>query len=330
MCSSDLQLTYSDVEADALSSIGSSSDSALAASSSEDIVGAAGLTDSSTKSATPISTKLTVSDTHYDKSATQFKVTLKDKSGKALANQKISLKVNKKSYTAYTNANGVASFKTERLTAGTYTVALTYGGSSDYSSSSLSKKVKVNKDETTIDAKSKRYIHTNKKGSFTVTLKSKHNALLKNKKITFTYNGKKVTSKTNAKGKATITIPVLAKGTYKLEFKYGGSANYYAKSGSAKLVVSDATTKLTSSIKVVTYKDGSKFKVKLTNAKGKALANKNVKIKLNGKTVTYKTNKNGNVYAPLKNIKPGNYLVKYSYLTKEHKSFSSGSNRVII
>lgn len=408
------QLTSNGVEADNLSATSSSSDSVLTVSSSKDMVGAASSNQSSTKSDTPISTKLTVSDTHYGKSATYFKVTLKDNSGNPLTNQKISLKVNKKSYSAYTNNKGVATFKTDSLKVGSYTLALTYGGSSGYSSSSLSKKVKVlssavgsdltktyreassykvtfwkdnsvlsntkvtfkvngktytkttdskgvaslniklsvgkytvtatnpysnekvsnsivvKKEATSVKAKSKTYVHTNKKGSFTVTLKSANGNLLKSKKIIFKYDDKKVTKKTNKNGKATLTIPVLSKGTYKINYVYDGSSNYYAKSGSSKIVVADATTKFTSSLKVVKYNDGSKYRVKLTDANGKALPNKNVKITLDGKTTTYKTTKNGNVKIPLKNLKPGNYVVKYSYLNNGHKDHSSGSNRVVV
>ena len=66
-----------------------------------------------TVSATPAktSTKLTVEDTHYGKSATYFKVTLKDANGNGISNQKISLKVNGVTYTATTNSNGIADRK---------------------------------------------------------------------------------------------------------------------------------------------------------------------------------------------------------------------------
>ena len=90
-----------------------------------------------------VATKLSVSDTSYSKSGTVFKVTLKDNSGKALNNQKISLKVNGKTYSANTNNQGIASIKTAALSVGTYTLSLTYAGNSNYTASSLSKKVKV-------------------------------------------------------------------------------------------------------------------------------------------------------------------------------------------
>lgn len=399
-----------EADQDTLTASSSSADSVIAVSSSDDVVSAA----SSSKSSAPVSTKLSVANTHYDKSATYFKVTLKDNSGNPLKNQKISLKVNKKSYSAYTNANGIALIKATSLKVGTYSVSLSYAGSSGYSSSSLSKKVKVlssavgsdltktyrqtskysvkfwkdndvlanskvtfkvngktytkttdsngvaslniklhvgkytitatnpysgekvsnkiivKKEKTDIGSKAKTYIHANKKGSFSVTLKSKHNDLLVNKKITFTYGDKKVTARTNENGKATITIPVLSRGTYKISYKYKGSDNYYSDSGSAKLVVAKPTTKFTSKIMVVEYKDGSKFKVKLTDSDGKNLANKKVKIKFNGDTKTYTTNKYGNVHVSLKDVKPGNYLVKFYHSTKGAKDYSSGSNRVII
>ena len=90
-----------------------------------------------------VATKLSVSDTSYSKSGTVFKVTLKDNSSKVLTNQKISLKVNGKTYSANTNKQGIASIKTAALSVGTYTLSLTYAGNSNYTASSLSKKVKV-------------------------------------------------------------------------------------------------------------------------------------------------------------------------------------------
>lgn len=408
------QLTSNDVEAvgeNTLSSTISSADSVVAESSSNNIVSAGS---SGIVAASKVSTKLSVSDTHYGKSSTYFDVTLKDSNGKALANQKIILKVNKKSYTGFTNAKGVASIKTESLKVGSYAVSLTYGGTSDYSSSSLSRKVKVlssavgsdltknygyasaykvtfwkdnkvlantqvtfklngktytkktnangvatinvnlavgkhtitatnpysketvshkivvKKEGTKLTSKGKIHVPTNKKNSFKIVLKSKHGELLKNKKVTFTYNNKKVTSKTNKKGEAKITIPVLSEGTYKIKFKFDGNKNFYSASGSAKIVVVNPATKLSSKILVMKYNDGSKFNVKLTNAKGKELANKEVKIKFNGKTTICKTNKHGNAKLSLKDVMPGNYVVKYSHSTSGSKDYSHGSSRIII
>ena len=365
----------------------------------------------SAKSTTP--STITVSDTHYAKSATYFKVTLTDKDG-GIGNQKVSLKVNGKTYTGITDANGVASVKTAALAVGTYSVTVAYAGNSNYSASSLSKKVKVlssvsgsditryygpvsqysvtfwknydalantkvsftvngvtykmttdksgvaslpvnlkpgkyviytsnpysgeklsnnyisKKDSTSLThGSTSTYIAPNKKCSFTVTLKSKHNVLISGKKIVFKYNNKKVTAKTNSNGKATITIPALSKGTYSISYSYDGDNYYSGSSESGKLYVKSSTTKLTSSKLKMTYNDGSKFAVTLKD-NNKVLANKDVKFTLNGKTFTEKTNSKGVAYLTVGNLKPATYTVKYQYLTSGAYNYCHGSNKIIV
>ncbi len=370
----------------------------------------------STVSATPtkVSTKLSVDDTHYGKSATYFKVTLKDATGKSISNQKISFKVNGVTYTAITNSNGIASVKTAALAKGSYDVVIKYSGNSNYADVSLSKKVKVLssvsgsdltkyygpvvqyevtfwknynalantkvsfkvngitytkttdekgvarlpvniapgkyvitttnpysgeklsrncvsiKDKTTLThGSTATYIKPKTKYSFTVTLKSKHGILIKDKNVVFKYNNKKVTVKTNSNGKATLSIPALAKGTYSISYSYSGDKYYSGSSESGKLYVQNPTTKLTSSKLSMQYKDGSKFKVKLTK-NGKALANKNVKVTFNGKSYTVKTNSYGNAYLSVPVVKPATYTVKYQYLTSSYFDYCYGSNKIVV
>ncbi len=403
------------VEDNTLSSSSSSNDNLAAGDSSTDDVIAASTTDQSVKTATAVSTGLSISDTHYAKSATYFDVTLKDNDGNALTEQKIILKVDGKKYSGVTNSKGIASIKTKSLAVGTYTVSLSYEGNSNYSSSSLSKKVKVlsslkgsdltkyygytsqykaqfwkdssvlantkvsfkingktytkttnskgiaklniklsvgkytitinnpyskekasykivvKKDKTTLKpASSKTYVNSHKKGTFSVTLKTKHNVLLKNKKVHFTYNKKTVTVKTNENGKATLTIPVLSEGTYKISYKYDGNKKYHSASGKSKFIVHKATTKVSASTLKMDYNDGSKFKVKLTSSSGKLLVNKTVKIKINGKTYTKTTNSKGLAKFTIKDLKPKIYNVKYYHSKKGAYDYSSGSGKVII
>ena len=93
------------------------------------------------KKATP---KLTTPKKTFKKSVKtkKYTVTLKDNVGKALKNTKVTIKVNKKTYTAKTNSKGVATFKITKLTKkGKYTATVTYKGSSYYNK--LTKKVKI-------------------------------------------------------------------------------------------------------------------------------------------------------------------------------------------
>ena len=361
------------------------------------------------------STNLTAYNTHYSKSGAVFKVALKDVKGNALSNQKISLKVNGKTYSATSNSNGVASFTTANLAVGTYTVAIKYGGSSKYAASSLSKKVQVlsslsgndmnkyygyvsvynvtfykntgvlantkvsftvngktytkttnskgvasldidlppgsyvvsttnpysgeklsnnivvNKDNTTLSHSPKNtYILPNHKYTFTVTLKSKSGVSVSGKKITFTYNNKVVTAKTDENGKASITIPVLSKGTYSISYKYEGDKYYSGSSGSGKLYVRDSTTTLKASDLKMKYNDGSKFSVLVRDSNNKVLANKTVKFTLNGKTYTVNTNAKGIAHLKVGALKPATYTVKYKYSSIGSKDYNYGSNKIVV
>lgn len=361
-----------------------------------------------------VDTKVDVVDTHYSKSATYFKVTLKDTKGNSISNQKISFKVNGVTYTATTDKNGIASVKTAVLSVGSYIAVIKYSGNYKYAPVSLSKKVKVLssvsgsditkyygnvvqysvtfwknynvladtkvsfkvngitytkttdkngvaklpvnlapgkyiittinpysgeklsnnclslKDGTTLThGSTTTYIVPNKKHSFTVTLKSKHGVLIKDKNVVFKYNNKKVTVKTNSEGKATLFIPALSKGTYSISYSYLGDKYYSGSHESGKLYVKNPTTKITSSKLTMQYKDGSKFAVKLTKS-GKVLANKIVKFTFKGKTYTGKTNSKGIAYLTVPTVSPATYTVKYQYLTSSSFDYCQGSNKIVV
>jgi len=297
----------------------SSEESVLSAPVNEDVL-----------KASKVSSSLSVSDTYYDESATSFKVTLQDANGKALANQKITLKVNSKSYTGTTNSNGIANIKTTALAVGTYTVAISYAGSSSVSASSLSKKVKVNKDKTSLSGKSNVYILPYNYYTYYVTLKSANGGPVENCKVYFTYDGKTVTAKTDANGKASTVIPLLAKGTYKITYTFKGNDGLYSSSSSGTIYIKEAANKLVASNLKMTYKDGSKFSVKLTDKNGKVLSGKTITFKLDGKTYTAKTNSKGIAELAIGNLKAGTYQIKYMYSKLGASDYNYEYKKVVI
>ena len=148
-----------------------------------------------------VSTTLNISNTHYDSSATQFRVILQDKNGNNLANKKITLKVNNKVYSGATNKNGAVYIKTSPLAIGSYTISVSFAGDSNYSSSSLSKKVRVlssvkGKDLTKYYSDSNYYSATFWQST----------AYLTNAKVTFNIDGTKYTFTTNSKGVAVAKV----------------------------------------------------------------------------------------------------------------------------
>lgn len=166
-----------------------------------------------------------------------IKVTLKDGSGKVIANRKVKATVNGKTYSAKTNSKGVATFKLTLKTVKTYTVSLKFAGDSYYTASAKSIKVKVIKTKTKLTVPKKTYKRYAKVKKLTATLKDQTGKVIKYKKITFTVNGKKYTAKTNKKGVATVKVKLSRKKTYKFTVKFAGDKTYYAVKKTGKVVI---------------------------------------------------------------------------------------------
>ena len=60
------------------------------------------------------------------------------------AGKKITMKVNGKTYTANTKANGQATFKLDLTKKGTYTASISFGGDQRYDASKTTAKIKIN------------------------------------------------------------------------------------------------------------------------------------------------------------------------------------------
>ncbi|MEE0934409.1 MAG: Ig-like domain repeat protein [Methanobrevibacter sp.] len=107
------------------------------------------------KKATP---KITASAKTF-KTATKTKkytITLKDNTGKAIKNAKVTLKVNGKTYKATTNSKGKATFKITKLTKkGTFKATITYTGNKYYNKVTKKANIKVISSWKTISKGSK-------------------------------------------------------------------------------------------------------------------------------------------------------------------------------
>lgn len=237
-------------------------------------------------------------DTIYYKDS--YYVILIDEDGNcSLANKTIDIVINNRDYTVVTDNDGVARIDLS-LNPGKYSVTASFAGDENYISSNLSTKITI---LPSIQAKD---IVKYYKGStkYTATFYTVNGTALANTEVKIKVNGKTYQVKTNAKGVASLEVN-LKPGTYKVIAINPDTG--YQLTTTFKIL----PTVTASNIKKV-YTDSRKFSAKFYKSNGKALANKYIKFRLNGKTYKVKTNKNGVASLSLINLKKGTYKI-YSY-----------------
>lgn len=160
-----------------------------------------------------------------------FDVSLLDEKGNGIANKSVYFTVNKDTSQVFTDENGVAKFVLD-LKKGTYTINYNFN-ESGYTPIKGSKKILLLSKPVSNLKGSNMNGYAGVKKAFKVTLTA-DGMPLSGRKVTFTINKKSYTKKTNSKGIATLTI-YLAKGTYKITYKYAGEQNIKSSKGSAKI-----------------------------------------------------------------------------------------------
>ena len=156
--------------------------------------------------------------------------TLKDANGNVLANKKVTVNFNGKTYTKVTDANGQITFKlSATLSPKTYLTTITFAGDDSYLNSTVSTKVVVKKATVKMTASAKTFKKSLKTKKYSITLKNNLGKVMKNTKVTLKIKGKTFSAYTNSKGVATFKITKLTKkGKYTSYVKYAESKYYNA------------------------------------------------------------------------------------------------------
>ena len=149
--------------------------------------------------------------TMYYGAGKYYTLRLSNDEGKYVAGLKVTIKINSKTYTRYTDANGYVSLKIS-LKPGKYVIT------SNYENHTISNKITV---KTTLVTKNLS-LKKGKAIKFKAKLLNSKGKILKNKKITFKFKGKYYYVKTSSKGVATLSIKNSnMAGTYYIYSKYG-------------------------------------------------------------------------------------------------------------
>ena len=171
------------------------------------------------------------------KVAKTLSVTLKDASGKAIANKTITYSINGVAKTATTDVNGIVKIAVNQANAGTYYYYISFLGDNDYKASFKTVKVTVNKQATKAVFKKKTFKVKAKTKKVSFTLKDASGKAIKGKKITVKVGKKTYTAKTNAKGVATVKVKLTKKGKYAATAKFAGDSTYKAVTKKAKITL---------------------------------------------------------------------------------------------
>ena len=265
------------------------------------------------------------------KMAEYYSIILKDASGKAISSQKVTFKVNGKTYTKTTNSKGVAKVKLKFSTnKKTYKIAISFKGNNKYKAVSKTNKIvvkysskaaKLTAPKVTIPPKTSK--------TYTVTLKDGNGKGISKQKVVVKLNGKKYTKKTNSKGQVSVKVKFSSLKTYKVSASYAGSKIYKKASSSGKIVVAKTTTKITAPALSVLPNDAKTYTVTL-KANNKALSKQKVTIKVDGKTYTKTTDSKGQASIGVNFADEKTYSVNVNYTGNTYYKASKATGKITV
>ena len=242
---------------------------------------------------------------HYNDGSV-FKVTAIDKNKKAIQKAKIEISVNGKTYSKLTDKKGTTSFNLN-LKSGSYVILTTFVGTNKYESKTLKSAVVVKSTIKCSDL-TKHYKNT---ACYYSTFYDKKGKLLKNTPVKIKLNGKTYSIKTNSKGVGKLSVDLMP-GKYSITSINSKTQESVTKTVTIKTLIE--STDLT-----IDENTDGEFNVKILNIYGKVSPNKKVIFKLNGKTYTKTTNKNGIANLNV-NLESGTYIITTEYYGLQSKN----------
>ena len=259
-----------------------------------------------------------------------FQLVLIDEDNHILPNKTISYALNGEMYTAVTDMYGIATLNIYLAQAGTHFIYSQFIGDDEYEAADMEvNSIILLKKVCNLTAKNISY-KVNAVKKLSATFRDQNKKLIKNKKVTFTVNGKTYTATTNSKGVATVKITLNKKGTYYYYAKFAGDSMYTAANKKAKLTVVPLATSLTT--KKYTYKKAAKTKKLTTTLKsGKTvLKSQKITFRVNGKNYVAKTNSKGIATVKIALKKKGTYTYSVKYAGNNKYKAVSKTNKVVI
>ncbi len=219
--------------------------------------------------------------------------TFKDGLGNARANIALKILINGKSISTRTDLNGIFSVNSKVGVLGVNNVTASHAGGTNYNPTNTSSTFKMIKQDLKISVDKMGTVVYGSSVNISGTLKDGDGNLRANTGVKILINGKSATAKTDKNGNYVFTIKIGKLGVNNVTVSHNGGTNYNPASASTTYTVVKKDLKITlNPIGTVTY--GSVTITGLfTDSKGTPRANTGLKISINGKTATAKTDATG-------------------------------------
>ena len=277
-----------------------------------------------------IGSSTTTIETHsyvfYEDDNITVNATLYNQLGYTIPNQEVHLILDK-TYTAYTDSNGIATFTGINLIADIYDAVYEYPGLEPYKSSKATDSIIVRDIHDVVFSASDAIIYYNAGETFNVTVTDYMDNPIVGEHVYFTVNGITYARNTDNNGIARLKIN-LSPGIYDISFKFN-STHYTEMSSIREITVIDGNTSILSG-QDITIGQGSGKYFNITLKVGDvALPQRNVILNINGINYTRVTNDDGVAKIQI-NLNAGKYLIKYYYFGEDRIAPSSGESYVTV
>ena len=157
-----------------------------------------------------------------------------------MAKQKLTIKVNGKTYTKTTDSKGQASVSVSFANENTYVVNVNYKGNKVYKASGANGKINVAKFAANIDSYDKSY-SKDSAPKYEISLKDSSGNALSNKNVIFTFNGNSYEKTTDANGKASLDLVNPGVGSFDIKATFSGSDKYKSVSKTNRITILNKT-----------------------------------------------------------------------------------------
>ncbi len=217
-----------------------------------------------------------------------------DGDGNARANTNVKVQINGKSGSAVTDKNGYYKFSSIIGKVGVNNVTVSHSGSANYNPTSINSKYVVIKADLKISLDTIKQVVYGNDVVITGRFTDGDGNARANTNLKVQINGKSGSAKTDSKGYFKFTSIIGKVGVNNVTVSHSGGTNFNPTSTSSKFTMVKQDLKITiNTIKQVTYGDKIIITGKFTDANGEVRANSNIKILVNGKSATARTDSKG-------------------------------------